>query len=80
MVKLGSSGCQRLREAAEKARAEREADRMKVVETRIEQEKSRQTREAGTPRSIVPAPPIVAAPPIVPAPPIAKEKSVEQKV
>jgi len=53
---------------------------MKVVETRIEQEKSRQTREAGTPRSIVPAPPIVAAPPIVPAPPIAKEKSVEQKV
>ncbi|KAH9534746.1 hypothetical protein CY35_17G019900 [Sphagnum magellanicum] len=74
------SAVARLREAAEKARAEREADRMKVVETRIEQEKSRQTREAGTPRSIVPAPPIVAAPPIVPAPPIAKEKSVEQKV
>ncbi len=47
---------------------------MKVVETRIEQEKSRQKREAGTPQSIVPAPPIVAAPPI------AKEKSVEQKV
>ncbi|CAK9208907.1 unnamed protein product [Sphagnum troendelagicum] len=62
------SAVARLREAAEKARAEREADRMKVVETRIEQEKSRQTREAGTPRSIVPAPPI------------AKEKPVEQKV